>query len=158
MTAAIDTNVLLDILLPDPKHSKSSYLLLNKYMKSDRLIISEIVYSELASQFSEKKLLTKFLNDTYINLVVSSTDALWVAAKSWKTYTKNRGRWIQCSKCGKKETVKCSDCNSTISYRQHIISDFLIAGHAITEADILLTRDRGFYQAYFSELKTNNEL
>jgi predicted nucleic acid-binding protein len=57
MSAAVDTNILLDILLPDPIYKESSLDLLTKYLKTDKLIISEIVYAELASQFTDKRLL-----------------------------------------------------------------------------------------------------
>ncbi len=159
MTAAIDTNILFDILLPDPDFLNSSYSLLNRYMKTDRLIISGIVYSEMASQFNAKSQLNSFLDDTNIKLIHSSSDALWVASKAWKKFTVERDNTsLQCNKCGKKERISCSYCNSAISGRQHIISDFLIAGHALIEAGLLLSRDRGFYRTYFPELKTESGL
>jgi hypothetical protein len=42
MTVAIDTNILLDILLPDPVYKDSSLSLIRKYMKSNSIIISDI--------------------------------------------------------------------------------------------------------------------
>lgn len=152
MTVAIDTNILLDILLPDPHYKDSSFNLLTNYMKTDRLIISEVVYSELASQFSSESLLKDFLNDTGIKLVGSSPRALWIAARAWEKYVRNRDEALQCSKCGRKDIYKCPVCHSNITTRQHIISDFLIAGHALVESGKLLTRDRGFYKTYFPEL------
>jgi len=156
MTVAVDTNILFDILLPDPNYKDSSYSLLTRYMRKDYLIISEVVYSELASQFNKKDLLNDFLKDTNIKLVASSSEVLWIAAKAWKKYTEIRDKSVQCSKCGKKVICNCPDCNSIITCQQHIISDFLIAGHALVESDKLITRDRGFYATYFAELNTES--
>jgi len=158
MIVAVDTNILLDILLPDPNFKNSSLNLLMRYMKTSRLIISDVVYSELASQFSKEELLTSFMDDVNINLVGSSPDALWIAAKAWKKYVSSRDEALQCIFCGKKEIIKCTKCHSIITSRQHIISDFIIAGHAFVESDRLLTRDRGFYRNCFTELKIDSGL
>jgi hypothetical protein len=37
--------------------------------------------------------------------------------------------------------------------KERIVADFLIGGHALVQGDRLLTRDRGFYRAYFKPLK-----
>lgn len=156
MTVAIDTNILLDILLPDPIFKDSSLNLLTNYSKTDRLIISEVVYSELASQFTDEKILKAFLRDVDIRLTFSTPDSLWTAATAWKKYAKSRDENLQCSNCGQKGIYKCYSCNSILSSRQHIISDFLIAGHAVVHSGKLLTRDRGFYRAYFENLLTES--
>lgn len=152
MTIAIDTNILLDILLPDPDFKNNSLKLLKKYTKRNKLIVSGIVYGELSLQFNNKERLDKFLLDTNITLVNMSRKGYWISAQAWKEYLKVRDRGFQCSKCGKKEVVKCGECNRIITARQFILSDFLIGGHAITEAGKLMTRDRGFYRNYFHKL------
>lgn len=153
MTVAIDTNILLDILLPDPLYKDASLELLSNNTKTDRLIISEVVYGELATQFPDQSLFTRFLKDTDIQLVNTPPEALWIAAGAWKAYLKNRDGALQCSRCGRKERFKCGGCGNMIIVKQHIIPDFLIGGHAIVTAGKLLTRDRGFYRDYFEGLK-----
>ena len=118
------------------------------------LVICEVVYAELATLYHNQAELQFFLTETRIHLQHSSENSLWSASRAWARYTKNRSKEIQCSNCGKKYNVVCT-CQSNITSRQHIVSDFLIGAHAQLQADTLLTRDRGFYKTYFPELHLN---
>ncbi|OGW27486.1 MAG: hypothetical protein A2X59_06960 [Nitrospirae bacterium GWC2_42_7] len=157
MITAIDTNILLDILIPDEEHAHASKKLLEIYNEKGSLIISEIVFTELASQFLSEKEIKAFLSDTSIRLVHSNEKSLSLAGEKWKEYSKGRQDNLQCPSCGKKMSVHCPACNKNISFRQHIISDFIIGAHALVLSDLLLTRDRGFYKTYFRDLKIIQE-
>ena len=86
MTAAIDTNILLDILIPDEKYILLSKIIVDKYKERGKLLICEIVYSELASQFPSSKDLERFLDDTGIQIQPSSGISLSIAGERWKEY------------------------------------------------------------------------
>ncbi len=158
MTVAVDTNILFDILLADQKYKDSSFELILHYSSIDRLIISEIVYSELASQFNDIKILDSFLNDSNIILKHTTSTGLWIASRAWQEYIKNRDNNLQCIQCGYKQQIKCENCEGIIISRQHIFSDFIIGGHASEKSNVLLTRDFGFYRNYFKEINIVHEL
>lgn len=153
MITAIDTNILLDVLIHDEVHVQTSKKLLDEQLGKGQLVICEIVYAELASQFTVEKDLMVFLADTGIKLVHSGGKALHTAGERWKHYAKNRDQKLQCTHCGSKITITCSKCRQNVYSRQHIISDFVIAAHALFHAETLLSRDRGFYRTYFRDLK-----
>ncbi|MBE0425078.1 MAG: type II toxin-antitoxin system VapC family toxin [Nitrospirae bacterium] len=153
MITSLDTNILLDVLIPDDVHFQRSKKLLDEHFEKGQLIICEVVHAELASQFPAEKDIRAFLGDTGIRLIHSSEKALYIAGERWRQYAKDRDQKLQCPYCGNRITVTCSKCGHNIYSRQHIISDFLIAAHAIVHAEILLSRDRGFYRAYFKNLK-----
>ena len=153
MITAVDTNILLDILIPDKAHFNNSKMLLDEHLLKGRLIICEIVYAELSSQFFSEKELMSFLTETGIRLIPSDERALYFAGERWKEYAENRRHPLQCRHCGRPITVTCPKCHSPIMFRQHILSDFVIGAHALSHADLLLTRDRGFYKTYFNDLK-----
>jgi predicted nucleic acid-binding protein len=141
MITAVDTNILFDILLSDKSHVLSSKRLLDEYASKGRLIICEIVYAELASQFGYEKEITTFLSDTGIMLVNSSEKSLAAAGERWRSYLKSR------------KPVACPQCNHPVQLRQRVLSDFIIGAHALIHAEQFLSRDRGFYRAYFKDLK-----
>lgn len=153
MIAAVDTNILLDILIPDTDFVKNSKDLIDTYHEEGQLIICEIVYAELASQFPSIREMNTFLKDTYIRLVNSNENVLSLAGERWRQYGRSRSPKLQCPSCGIKVSIFCPKCHQNISFRQHIISDFIIAAHALINADIILARDRGFYKTYFPDLK-----
>lgn len=153
MITAVDTNVLLDILIPDESHFQKSKGLLDEHVQKGQLIVCEIVYAELASQFSPEKELKEFLSDTGIRLVHSTVEILYVAGERWKVYAKNKKQALQCPQCGTSASITCRRCHSPITGRQHILGDFIIGAHALHHAELLLSRDRGFYRTYFKDLK-----
>ena len=57
MITFVDTNVLLDVFLPDPRWGEASKKFLDQAYIQGSLIINEIIYAELAPQFSGKDLL-----------------------------------------------------------------------------------------------------
>ena len=128
MRTAVDTNILLDIFIPDKQFSDSSSTLLKTAYDEGAIIISDIVYAELVPQFGDRKKLDDTLAVLSVRLSPSDADVAFLAGERWDLYRKSGGK------------------------RERIITDFLIGAHAFLRAERFLTRDRGFYRSYFPEL------
>ena len=132
MITAVDTSVLLDLLLQDPSFGARSEEALRKASREGALVICDVVYAELAGLFPSQTALDGFLRETSIQLRPSNPAVLWKAGELWRRFCLDRPR------------------HSTIARR--ILADFLIGAHAMLQAEQLLTRDRDFYHTVFTGL------
>lgn len=128
MVTSVDTNILLDIFLPDPVYGERSLKLLEASYLKGALVICGEVYAELAPQFEDKTLLDSTLVKMGIEVVQGNNNTYYLAGRTWLAYRKNS------------------------KTRDRIITDFIIGAFAINQANGFLTRDRGFYRKYFRDL------
>ena len=77
MITAVDTNVLLDVLIPGAPHGDASERALAEALRAGAVVISDPVYAELAVHFPEQGRLDRFLADTGLRLEPSKAEALY---------------------------------------------------------------------------------
>jgi len=130
MITAVDTNILIDVLEPDPSFGPASKAALKRCLLEGSVLACEVVWAEVAVAYGHAIEATiEAMERMGIRYSEMSIEATLEAAKCWYDYLKKGGD------------------------RGRIAADFLIGGHALKQADRLLTRDRGFYRSCFKRLK-----
>jgi predicted nucleic acid-binding protein len=129
MITAVDTNVLVDVLEPDPVHGTNSLALLKRAMREGNVVACEVVWAEVGTAYGEKMdEVIGSLVQAGISFLPMNEPAAVKAAECWRAFRQKGAKG------------------------HRIAADFLIGGHALVQCDRLLTRDKGFYRDYFRPL------
>jgi len=128
MITAVDTNVLLDVLGADESFGEASRAALRRCFDEGALVACEVVWAETAAWFTPIERMTARLASMGIRFEPLDAVAAQEAGAAWRNYRGAGGP------------------------RRRLLADFLVGGHAWHHAERLLTRDRGFYRAYFRDL------
>jgi len=124
----VDSNIILDIVTKDPDWYDWSASQLETLAEDHKLLINDIVYSEISISFEYIEELEDILADNFIIQPIPR-EALFLAGKIFIKY-KNAG--------GTKTST---------------LPDFFIGSHASILNVPLLTRDKKRYKNYFPKLE-----
>lgn len=127
MKTALDSSVILDVLVDDPQWGHASEAALKNALSRGPLVIGECVLAEIAPALAENEI-GAFLSDWNILFVPSSRDSSILAGEMYRAHLRRNRR------------------------AKRVLPDFLIGAHAVCHAGRLLARDRGYYRDYFTGL------
>jgi predicted nucleic acid-binding protein len=128
MSILIDSNIIIDVISVDERFAGSSSSALDRLVRQDRLIVNEVIFSEIAHRVERETTLRAILAELLVGTESLTWSAAFLAGLAHARYRKAGGT------------------------RERTLPDFLIGAHAQTGGHTLLTRDPDRYRSYFPEL------
>ncbi|MBC9890426.1 MAG: PIN domain-containing protein [Opitutae bacterium] len=128
MITALDSSVIIDVLIDDTKWKDPSLRALKQARAEGQLIVSSFVLAEITPVVGQNNM-PGFLKDWDLDHVGGTLQVALDAGRAFSQYLQRGGKGVR------------------------VIADFLIGAHARHHADRLLTRDAGFIRDYFKKDK-----
>ena len=125
----VDSNVILDIFLDDPKWADWSVTALANASYNSTLYINQIVYSEVSVGFDKIEELELALHQGGFQMLEMPKEALFLAGKAYVNYKRGKGT------------------------KKSPLPDFYIGAQAAVLGMDLITRDKGRYRTYFPTVR-----
>ena len=125
----VDSNVILDIFLDDPKWADWSVTKLGEYSISTTLYINSIIYSEVSVGFERIEELESAVNKGGFRMLELPKEALFLAGKAFLKYRRSTGS------------------------KRFPLPDFYIGAQAAVLGLPLITRDTSRYRTHFPTVK-----
>ncbi|MDA2928661.1 hypothetical protein MYX84_01750 [Acidobacteria bacterium AH-259-O06] len=92
MITAVDSNILIDVLIEDPVWGERSHQTLIQAAAEGALVIHEVVVAEIASCFATQAELKESLDEVPIRIAESSLETAFAAGKAHQEYRRQGGR------------------------------------------------------------------
>ena len=125
----VDSNIILDVFLNDPKWADWSESKLDEYDQLGVLYINSTVYSEISIGFERIEDLESAIAKAGLQMLEIPKEALFLAGKAYLKYKKRKGT------------------------KRTPLPDFFIGAQAAVQNLDLITRDVSRYQSYFPTVK-----
>lgn len=124
----VDSNIVIDLLLPDLAHGKSSAKALACHGVDSPPVINLVIFAEVASRFASATNADRNLSLLGLTLAPLDREIAFRAGCAFQEYRRRGGP------------------------RETILPDFLIGAHADVLGVPILTRDAKRFESYFPDL------